>query len=91
MMSSYEKHSTYTKYDLSVATKLMLSTFVNSAILPLIINSDKSLWFKNSGLALTIFYNTLSIAFVSPFLTFFSVSYFIKKIKIRIEENKGEN
>ena len=91
LMSSYEKHSTYTKYDLSVATKLMLSTFINSAILPIIINNEKSLWFTSSGLAPTIFFNTLSIAFVSPILTFFSVPYLIQKIKMRIEEKKGEN
>ena len=90
MMSSYEKHSTYTKYNLSVATKLMLSTFINSAILPLAINGDKTLWFTNSGLAQTIFFNTISIAFISPILACFSIPYLIQKWKMRREEKKGE-
>ena len=88
-LSSYEKHSTYTRYHLSVATKLMLSTFINSALLPLFINIDKDKWFNSSGLATTIFYNVISISFISPLLDFFSISYILKRFKMWREEKKG--
>lgn len=81
-LSSYEKHSTYTKYHLSVATKLMLATFVNSGFLPLMINIEKKYWFNSSGLATTIFYNVISIAFVAPILDIFSYSYILRRIKM---------
>lgn len=81
-LSRIEKHRSYTNYDLSVALKLMIATFVNTSMLPLINNLDKDEWFTNNGLAMTIFYNALSVSFVNPLLYFFNINYFIKKIRI---------
>lgn len=61
LLSSFEKHSSYTKYHLSVATKLMMSTFVNTALLPLFNNLSTKYWFDSSGLATTIFFNVISV------------------------------
>lgn len=36
-----ERHETYTKYNVSVAFKLCVATFVNSAIIPLVVNIDQ--------------------------------------------------
>lgn len=89
MMSSYEKHSTYTKYHLSVATKLMMATFVNIALLPLFTKLDKEDWFDNGGLATAIFFNVISVSFVSPLLKFFNIMYFIKRFRAWKEHRKG--
>lgn len=89
LLSSFEKHMTYTRYHLSVAFKLMAATFVNIALLPLFINLDKEDWFKNGGLVTTIFFNVISVSFVSPILEFFNFSYILKKIKIWRELRKG--
>ena len=37
-LTSKERHETYTAYNLSVALKLMIARFVNTAIVPVIIN-----------------------------------------------------
>jgi hypothetical protein len=91
LLSSYEKHRSYTQFHLSVAIKLMASTFINSALLPLSINLDTEDWFTNNGLAMTIFYNTLSVSFVSTLLYLFNIGYLLKKIKICLEKRKGVN
>ena len=89
LLSSFEKHMTYTRYHLSVAFKLMTATFINIALLPFIINLDKEDWFKNGGLVTTIFFNVISVSFVSPILEFFNFSYILKKFYIWRELRKG--
>jgi hypothetical protein len=37
-LTGKERHETYTAYNLSIALKLMLARFVNTAIVPVIIN-----------------------------------------------------
>lgn len=89
LLSSYEKHMTYTKFRLSVATKLMIATFVNSAILPLINNLEMESWFDDGGLVTTIFYNVISISFVTPLLNVFSITYFLRRFRMWREFKKG--
>ena len=46
-----ERHETQTKYSTSVAFKLTISTFANTALIPLLVNSDQDTeWFSNAGL-----------------------------------------
>ena len=89
LLSSFEKHMTYTRYHLSVATKLMMATFINIALLPLINNLDKEDWFDNGGLANTIFFNVISVSFVSPILSFFNFGYLLKRFSMWRELRKG--
>jgi hypothetical protein len=91
MLSSFEKHSTHTKFHLSVAFKLTIATFINTALLPLFTRLEVEKWFEPGGLSITIFYNTLSVAFVGPLLRIFAVGYFIKLYKMWKEKRKGEN
>jgi hypothetical protein len=91
VLSAYEKHVTYTKYHLSVAFKLTISTLINVALLPIFTRLEQDQWFKSGGLATTIFYNTISVAFVSPLLQLFSLPYIIQKFNMWREERKGEN
>ena len=45
LFSQYEKYETLTAMDISVAFKLTLARFVNTAIVPIMVNGDASKWF----------------------------------------------
>lgn len=77
--SAYEKHETYSKYNISVAFKLWISTFVNTGIIPLLINKSKEDWFKVGGLMTIIFNNMLCISIVTPILYVLNPGYFLLK------------
>jgi hypothetical protein len=79
--SLFEKHDTYTSHNISVAFKLTLARFINSAIVPLLINRQFDDWNKDGGLASKIFFLTISISFVDPFLYLINIPYQIKKVK----------
>lgn len=67
-MSTYEKHDTWTANSVSIAFKLTVARFVNTSIIPLIINSTFDSWIKTGGLVTNMFYLMFSIAFLDPFL-----------------------
>jgi len=91
LLSAYEKHETYSKYHLSVAVKLTMALFINSGITPLFVNYGREDWFDSGGLMVDIFYNTLSLCFVSPFAYLFNPVHLVKKCKQRSEVKKGED
>jgi hypothetical protein len=66
--SLYEENSTNTSQNLSVSLKLTLIRFVNTAIVPIVVNSRTSEWFGSGGLITNIFYIFISICFVDPLL-----------------------
>ncbi len=67
-LTSKERHETYTAYNLSIAVKLMLARFVNTAIVPVIINIKSDMWFNEGGLVSDLFSIMISISFVDPVL-----------------------
>jgi len=69
-LTLYECHETYTKFNLSVALKLILSMFINTALIPFFVNYNKEEWFVRSGLITDIFFNTIAICFISPLIYF---------------------
>ena len=81
MLTSKEKHSSYTKYHLSVAFKLTSAMFVNSALIPLFVNLGKENWFVSSGLVVDTFYNTISVGFISPLFYIINPVYLIQWIR----------
>lgn len=99
MFSVYERHRTYTAYNLSVASKLTLALFINTAVIPIFANLPHTSWFTSSkcyflnsflgGLAADVFYRILTIAFFGPFMYAVDPGYLIKLIKRRIEKGKG--
>jgi flagellar biosynthesis protein FlhB len=91
ILSAFEKHETYSKYHLSVAMKLTVAMFINTGVVPLFVNFGKGNWFNSGGLMVDIFYNTLSVSFLSPIFYFFNPAYFIKKYMMFREERKGDN
>jgi hypothetical protein len=60
-LTLYERHETYTKYNLSVAIKLVLAMFANTALIPFVVNYSTENWFIRSGLVSDVFFNTLAI------------------------------
>lgn len=90
--SMSERHETYTKYNLSVAFKLTVATFLNTAIIPLVVNIDQDEeWFANGGLVVDIFYNFISVGFVTPLLYFLDVFFIIRLLKRCMASRKGLN
>ncbi len=90
-LSAKEKHITYTRFHLSTSFKLISALFVNTCIIPLLINLGRENWFENSGLVNDVFYNSLSQAFLNPTLYIINVNYFQKKCWQKFEEIKGTN
>lgn len=87
--SASEQHETHTKYTLSVALKLTIATFVNSGIIPLVVNRREQDWFTNSGLALDIYNNVISLSFVTPLLYLVDVMFFLRLINRCLAKRKG--
>jgi hypothetical protein len=65
-LTEYEYHRTHTAFNLSVGIKLTIARFVNSAIVPVIINKQKDKWFADGGLVFDIFTVMIMIAIIDP-------------------------
>lgn len=50
LLSFYEYNETLTDYNISVAFKLTYARFINTAIVPIIVNIDHNNWFMTGGL-----------------------------------------
>lgn len=74
---------------MSVAFKLTLARFVNTSIVPIVVNVAHNRWFIDGGLVSDIFYIMLSISFLDPLLYFFDTGYFLKLFKRCRERRKG--
>lgn len=81
ILSAYEQHETYSKFHISVASKLTIATFINTGFVPLLVNVGKDNWFNNGGLCEDIFFNMLSISFFGPFFYLLNPLYCVKRIK----------
>lgn len=66
LLTKCEHHWTHTAFNLSVGVKLTLARFVNSAIVPVIINIKFERWFVDGGLVFDIFTVMIMIAIVDP-------------------------
>lgn len=89
--SSYEKHKTYSKYNLSVAIKLTFSTFCNTAVIPSLAYLSTNRWFTESGLVVDVMYKMFFICFISPLIYLASPVTLIKWCRLKIEKQKGKD
>ncbi|CDW71822.1 phage head-tail family partial [Stylonychia lemnae] len=89
--SQMERHETYTAYNLSVAFKLTLARFINTSIVPIVVNISVNRWFVDGGLISDIFYIMISISFLDPLLYLFDVFYLIRVIKRFFARRAGAN
>lgn len=76
--SSFQRHKTYSEYHISVAIKLSLAMFINTAIVPLLINYKPEHWFTASGLVQDVTLNLLGVCFISPLTYIFDPRYLLK-------------
>jgi hypothetical protein len=89
-LTVFERHETRTAYNLSVALKLVIARFVNTAIVPVIVNISSNRWFIDGGLVSDIFSIMISIAFVDPIVQLMNIGGAIKKVLAWREERKGK-
>lgn len=87
--SQMEKHETYTAYNLSVAFKLTFARFINTAIVPIVVNVASNRWFVDGGLVSDIFYIMLSISFLDPILYALDPFYVLRLYKRYAARNQG--
>ncbi|CAI2371715.1 unnamed protein product [Moneuplotes crassus] len=89
LLSLFERHETYTQFNISVAIKLTFAIFANTGIIPLFVNFSKDNWFTPSGLCTDISFNILALCLIGPILYIFDPVYINKLIKKKLEMRKG--
>ena len=78
ILSSFEAHETYTKYNLSVAVKLTFTRFINTIIIPCAVHYELDDWFTTSGLTTDVFFITVAISFFAPLIDIFEPFWLYK-------------
>lgn len=86
-----EKHETQTKMNVSVALKLTLARFVNSALILTIVNDNAENWFAPGNLAYDAQILIVIMSFQAPIMNLIYIPGWIKKYKIMKEKGKGED
>ncbi len=89
-LSIKEKHETYTAYNLSVAFKLTLVRFINTAIVPVVVNAYSGRWFIEGGLVQDIFSIMISISFTDPILYVLDFGEVVRAVKKWYYINQGD-
>lgn len=89
-LSIKEKHETYTAYNLSVAFKLAIARFINTAIVPTVVNNVHTRWFGDGGLVNDYFSIMISVSFIDPILYVLEFDIVVKKIKKWYYKSQGE-
>lgn len=82
--SSFERPHTVTAYNASVSIKLTIAMFVNTALIPLIVNVNwKNSWFEPGGLVTEATYLLISNAFISPMIYLLSPTICLHKLRMK--------
>jgi hypothetical protein len=90
ILSEKERHETITAYNLSVAFKLTLARFINTAIVPVIVNISSEKWFKEGGLVSDIFSIMISLSFVDPIVAILNIGGIKQSIFKRYYKMQGK-
>lgn len=89
--SRSEKQLTYSDFSISVAYKLTFARFVNTSLIPVVVNIAIEYWFSDGGMVSDFFYIILSASFLTPMLYYFDMFYTIKRIRRCIEKSRGSS
>lgn len=82
--ASFERPHTVTAYNASVAIKLTIAMFFNTAVIAIIVNYDwEEDWFKPGGLITDATYILISNAIVSPIIYWMSPMVCVHKLKMK--------
>eukprot|EP00826_Nyctotherus_ovalis_P064033 TRINITY_DN9389_c0_g1_i3.p1 TRINITY_DN9389_c0_g1~~TRINITY_DN9389_c0_g1_i3.p1 ORF type:complete len:832 (-),score=219.91 TRINITY_DN9389_c0_g1_i3:124-2619(-) len=90
ILTVYERHGSQTAYYCSVAIKLSLALFLNSAIIP-VITYEEEVYFTSGGFLTTIWMNWLFVCFFNPFLEIFDPWYLLACASWYLVKSKGAN
>ena len=88
--ASYEHHSTYTNYFVSVAQRLSLTTFINTAITVLVTAYILEILWKEGGLLTNIFIILLIAVILGPVFSIMNPWYFMRLCKRRSIKKQGK-
>lgn len=75
IFTKYERMRTKTDYQLSISFKLSVAMFVNSAIIPLLVNKNPNTWFVKNGLNTDVFFIMTVIAILMPLTEYLQMDY----------------
>lgn len=81
ILSVKERHETHTGYNLSVAFKLALVRFINTAIVPTVVNAASDGWFTSGGLVSVYFSIMISMSVTTPITFFLDAGIIITALK----------
>jgi hypothetical protein len=90
-LSIKENHETYTAYNLSVAFKLAIVRFVNTAIVPTVVNALHDRWFVDGGLVNDYFSIMIAVSITDPVLYVFDFGLIMQKLKQWYYRRQGES
>lgn len=88
--TDYEKHSTVTNINVSVAVKLTLARFLNTSLILLLVNKNTQMWFKDGSVAYDATYLMIIMAIQKPLLYSLNIGGRIKKRSIEKQIEKGD-
>ena len=88
--TKYEKQTTYTSQELSVAFKMALLKFLNTCLIPLIGNTNEASWFENHGLVEEVFFVIIFLSIGEIIRVVFNIDFLFKFMLRTIEKWKGE-
>ena len=81
LFSSFEKITTFTGYNTSVAVKLTIAQCINTALIAIIVSPDSDDWFTPYGLVVNMTYIFISNTVVGALVSIISPVYLIKTIR----------
>ena len=89
ILTKLENHITVTNYQSSTSFKLALAQFINSALVPLIINYKQNSYFSGNGLIDQAIFNWLFLLFTTPLIEIFDIPNIISHVMMCIVKRKG--
>jgi len=88
--TDYEKHSTVTDINVSVAVKLTLARFLNTSIIIVLVNKNTRNWFEGGSVAYDASFLMMIMAFQKPLLYALNIGGWLKKRSIEKQIEKGD-
>ena len=89
-ISKFERHETYTKFNLTIAIKLTACMLINTAAIPFIVKPNKEKWFRQNGLANDALLIVATMNIITPTINLIGFSNLYKKLRIKLEVCKGK-
>ncbi len=80
-LTAYERHDTVTSHNTSVAFKLLIVKFIDSTLIPLLVNSDPSKWYENNGLITDAYSVLFSMCIIDVAVKWIDFGHQFRKIR----------